>query len=106
MVMPLAAREYLQATRYESRAQVSLTPGSFSVDVTYSVRPEFAYRNTQVAVVISLGNSSGASLPTTHSIELLPGKTDFKEGFRVIFGAAAQAGDFINYHLLLVDQTP
>ncbi len=96
MSLPIEARLYLQQTRYQPAQQVAVTLGASEIDITFSQRPEFAYRNLDVAPMVTL------NWLTTSSIEPLPGQTDFKTGFRVLFGLLAPAGAKINYSVPIV----
>lgn len=91
MDLPIEARIYLQHTRYAPKQRVAVTLNATEHDVTFTDRPEFAYRNPDIAPTVSL------NWLTSHGIEPLPGQTDFKTGFRVIFGAPAPASAVLNY---------
>ena len=92
----IEARIYLQHTRYAPKQQVGVTLNATEHDVTFTDRPEFAYRNPNVAPTVSL------NWLTTSAVEPLPGETDFKTGFRVIFGAPAPASAVLNYKVAIV----
>ena len=92
----IEARIYLQHTRYAPKQQVAITLDATEHDVTFTDRPEFAYRNPDVAPGVSL------NWLTSHGVEPLPGQSDFKTGFRVIFGAPAPASAILNYQVLIV----
>jgi hypothetical protein len=94
--LPIEARRYLEATRYAAKQQVAVTLDATEHDVTFTDRPEFAYRNPNVAPVVSM------NWLTSHGVEPLPGQSDFKTGFRVIFGAPAPASAVLNYQVLIV----
>lgn len=96
MGFSIEARIYLQHVRYRGAQQVAVTQGASEIDITFNQRPEFAYRNPDVAPTVAL------NWLTTSSIEPLPGQTDFKTGFRVLFGLLAPAGAKLNYNVRIV----
>lgn len=89
--LPIEARIYLQHTRYAPKQRVAVTLNATEHDITFTDRPEFAYRNPNVAPSVEL------NWLTSKAVEPLPGQTDFKTGFRVIFGAPAPANSVLNY---------
>jgi len=96
MSLPIIeARIYLQHARYSPRQQIAVSLGATEHDITFTDRPEFAYRNPDVAPVVSL------NWLTSHAIEPLPGNSDFKQGFRILFGAPAPAGATANYSVAI-----
>jgi len=87
--LPIKARKFLEATRYAGASLVAIAPGATEVDVTIPT----AWTSISVDVVPQIV----LNFLTSYGVEPLPGKTDFKLGFRVILGAPAPAGSKLSY---------
>lgn len=97
MALPFEATIYMERVVYLPAARVAVTLAATEHDVNFTDLKGLDYRDFDLAPSVTL------SWLTNYGIELLPGKTDFKTGFRVIFGAPAPAGATLTYLTRVVD---
>ena len=93
-LIPYKARQRLEYTKYgpATRVPVSTSATEHDVNINLTISAETSIL-VDVAPVVTL------SWLTSHAVEFLPGKTDYKEGFRAIFGAPAPAGATLSYQM-------
>jgi len=96
--LPIKARVRLEHTKYGPAAQVAVTLGvtEYDVQVNTGVSAD-ALLFVDVAPMVTL------NWLTTYGVEPLPGETDFKKGFRVLFGAPAPSGAKLNYSMVVLE---
>lgn len=87
--LPIRARKFLEATKYAGAALVSIAEGATEFDVNV---PD-AYSLIEVDVVPQIV----LNFLTSYGVEPLPGKTNFRRGFRLILGSPAPAGAKCSY---------
>lgn len=93
--LPLRARRFLEGTKYSPATEIALSTGATEYDVNIP-GGTYAYMNVDVAPwVTTIG------WLTSVGVEYLPGKTNFREGFRAVFGAPAPAGAKIAYAMVV-----
>ena len=89
--LPLKARQFLEGTKYAAATEVVVSLGATELDVNI---PQGSYANINVDVapwVTTIGFLSSVG------VEYLPGKSNFREGFRIVLGAPAPAGAKVAY---------
>lgn len=94
VLVPYKMRQRLEYTKYGPKTRTPVTSGvtEFDVNINLTISAETSFL-VDVAPVVTL------SWLTSHAVEFLPGKTDYKEGFRAIFGAPAPAGANLSYQM-------
>jgi hypothetical protein len=89
--LPLRARQFLEGTKMAPETEIALSTGATEYDVNF---PQGVYANINVDVAPW---ATTIGWLTSVGVEYLPGKSNFREGFRVVFGAPAPAGAKLCY---------
>lgn len=89
--LPIKARKFLEATRYAGASLVAITTGVTEVDITIPT----AWTSIEVDIVPQVI----LNFLTSYGVEPLPGKTNFRTGFRLILGSPAPAGAKMSYSM-------
>lgn len=84
--LPLRARQYLEGTKLAPATEVALGTGVTEYDVNFPAGTYAALQCDVAPWAMPIG------WITTIGIEYLPGKSNFREGYRVALGGPAPAG--------------
>lgn len=93
MTLPIEARRYLEATRYQPAGSVAITLNATEHDVQI-LDDGFTYRTSGMVNIVPMVT---LNLNVAYAIEFRPGETDFSKGFRIALGAPAPAGLTASY---------
>lgn len=93
-LVPYKMRQRLEYTKYGPKARTPVGSGATELDVNINLTV-----SAETSFLVDVAPMVTLSWLTSYGIELLAGKSDFKEGFRVIFGAPAPAGASLSYQM-------
>ena len=88
--LPFKARRRLENTKY-GPGEASVALGATEHDVTIP--------DIDTSILVDCVPEVMLNWLTSYGVDFLPGKSNFKEGFRVTFGAPAPAGAKIHYSM-------
>jgi hypothetical protein len=95
ILLSFVAQQRMQRTKYQGATLVPITPGTYSIDIpTDTTGYDTSILADNVPQVIMSWN-------TTYSVIPIPPNTNFANGFRVVFGGAAPAGQTLSYSIFV-----
>lgn len=97
MVLPFKARRRLECTKYAPQQQIDVLQGATEHDVGINVGV-----SADTSFLADIVPMVTLNWLTSYGIEPLPGKADFKTGFRVTFGAPAPSGAKISFAMAVI----